>query len=286
MNARYYVPSIGRFASADTIVPDPTNPQSMNRFSYVRNNPLKFIDPTGHYECHANNICVDSVTSTWIPTRPPKVTRLWINPDDVTAIQLSGNTNFAFNLGTNNSGLDTIPSYSYSQGFHGGLDALATPGTTVVAGIHGTVAWVSDWVAYTPRYIVIRIAQYTYMLIGHLSAVEPSKLVAGDRVNPNTIVGIVGDVAGDGDHIHVEFWTGKGQTVSTNRMIEPPYQYLSPEVKQQFLALAQNMSELDSRITFHQRSDEQWSSRDDQPRLKYHGSNLNVGQPGYDNPWD
>jgi RHS repeat-associated protein len=26
MNARYYVPSLGRFASADTLVPDPTNP--------------------------------------------------------------------------------------------------------------------------------------------------------------------------------------------------------------------------------------------------------------------
>jgi RHS repeat-associated protein len=48
MNARYYVPSLGRFASADTIVPDPTNPQQFNRFSYVLNNPLRFTDPTGH----------------------------------------------------------------------------------------------------------------------------------------------------------------------------------------------------------------------------------------------
>ncbi|MDA0242266.1 MAG: RHS repeat-associated core domain-containing protein [Chloroflexi bacterium] len=48
MNARYYVPSLGRFASADTIVPDPTNPQQFNRFSYVLNNPLRFNDPSGH----------------------------------------------------------------------------------------------------------------------------------------------------------------------------------------------------------------------------------------------
>ena len=41
---------MGRFLSADTIVPSPGNPQSLNRFSYVRNNPLKFIDPTGHGE--------------------------------------------------------------------------------------------------------------------------------------------------------------------------------------------------------------------------------------------
>jgi RHS repeat-associated protein len=48
MNARYYLPSAGRFISADTIVPDPTNPQQFNRYTYVLNNPLRFTDPTGH----------------------------------------------------------------------------------------------------------------------------------------------------------------------------------------------------------------------------------------------
>jgi RHS repeat-associated protein len=47
--ARYYDPTIGRFISADTIVPDPFNPQSLNRYSYCLNNPLKYIDPTGHF---------------------------------------------------------------------------------------------------------------------------------------------------------------------------------------------------------------------------------------------
>ncbi len=32
----------------DRIVPNPMNPQSFNRYSYVLNNPLKYIDPTGH----------------------------------------------------------------------------------------------------------------------------------------------------------------------------------------------------------------------------------------------
>jgi hypothetical protein len=48
MNARFFVPGIGRFASADTIVPDPTNPQQYNRYSYTLNNPLRYSDPTGH----------------------------------------------------------------------------------------------------------------------------------------------------------------------------------------------------------------------------------------------
>ncbi len=46
--ARYYDPTIGRFISADTIVPDPLNPQHLNRYSYVTNNPLTYNDPTGH----------------------------------------------------------------------------------------------------------------------------------------------------------------------------------------------------------------------------------------------
>jgi RHS repeat-associated protein len=47
-NARYYYPEIGRFISPDMIVPDATNPQALNRFTYVLNNPLKYTDPTGH----------------------------------------------------------------------------------------------------------------------------------------------------------------------------------------------------------------------------------------------
>ena len=54
-NARFYVPSIGRFASADTIVPDPANPQSLNRYTYVRNSPLNFVDPSGHNEMWCND---------------------------------------------------------------------------------------------------------------------------------------------------------------------------------------------------------------------------------------
>src|SRR5689334_12144096 len=49
--ARFYSPYINRFLSADTLVSNPANPQSLNRYSYVLNNPLKYTDPTGHKEC-------------------------------------------------------------------------------------------------------------------------------------------------------------------------------------------------------------------------------------------
>jgi RHS repeat-associated protein len=47
--ARFYDPALGRFISADPIVPKPGNPQALNRYSYVYNNPLRYTDPSGHW---------------------------------------------------------------------------------------------------------------------------------------------------------------------------------------------------------------------------------------------
>jgi RHS repeat-associated protein len=49
MNARIYNPVLGRFLSADPFVQFPDDIQSMNRYSYVHNNPLSFTDPSGHF---------------------------------------------------------------------------------------------------------------------------------------------------------------------------------------------------------------------------------------------
>jgi RHS repeat-associated protein len=46
--ARYYDPLIGRFISPDSLVPNPSDPQDLNRYSYVSNNPVTFTDPSGH----------------------------------------------------------------------------------------------------------------------------------------------------------------------------------------------------------------------------------------------
>ncbi len=45
---RYYDEYIGRFISADSIVPGAGNPQALNRYSYTFNNPLRYTDPSGH----------------------------------------------------------------------------------------------------------------------------------------------------------------------------------------------------------------------------------------------
>ncbi|MEO7144550.1 MAG: RHS repeat-associated core domain-containing protein [Bryobacteraceae bacterium] len=64
--ARYMGSAEGRFMVPDPIgslAADPANPQSWNLYSYVRNNPLALIDPTGLTSCDANgDNCSDSVT--------------------------------------------------------------------------------------------------------------------------------------------------------------------------------------------------------------------------------
>ena len=47
---RYYDPHIGRFITRDPRFGQLENPQTLNRYVYVLNNPLKYIDPTGKGE--------------------------------------------------------------------------------------------------------------------------------------------------------------------------------------------------------------------------------------------
>lgn len=47
MNGRVQDSVTGRFLSADPNIPDPTDPQSYNRYSYTLNDPLTYTDPHG-----------------------------------------------------------------------------------------------------------------------------------------------------------------------------------------------------------------------------------------------
>ena len=56
--ARYYSSNMGRFMSPDPsglYFADPTNPQSLNLYAYVQNNPLVHVDPTGLDCVYVNN---------------------------------------------------------------------------------------------------------------------------------------------------------------------------------------------------------------------------------------
>lgn len=47
--ARYYSPFLRKFTQPDTIIQDVYDPQSLNRYAYARNNPVKYVDESGHF---------------------------------------------------------------------------------------------------------------------------------------------------------------------------------------------------------------------------------------------
>ena len=53
--SRWYSPYITQFTQPDTIIPDPYNTLDWNRYSYVRYNPLKYSDPSGHFCYNSEN---------------------------------------------------------------------------------------------------------------------------------------------------------------------------------------------------------------------------------------
>ncbi|HKS80569.1 MAG TPA: RHS repeat-associated core domain-containing protein [Candidatus Acidoferrales bacterium] len=78
--ARYYSPRLGRFMSADPLAGDLTDPQSLNRYAYVENNPDTFMDPLGLARCvlpdgtvswSINKRACKEEGGTWQPDPPP-----------------------------------------------------------------------------------------------------------------------------------------------------------------------------------------------------------------------
>jgi RHS repeat-associated protein len=66
-NARIYDPALKRFISADTIVPPGV--QGLDRYSYVNNSPVNYVDPSGHEP----GACQDSalVNGSWVCNPTP-----------------------------------------------------------------------------------------------------------------------------------------------------------------------------------------------------------------------
>ncbi len=81
MNGRVEESTIGRFLSPDPVVSNPANTQDFNPYSYVDNNPLTLVDPTGFDSTFEEDgsIGIDPGTGMWEVTIPGLLNS-WENP--------------------------------------------------------------------------------------------------------------------------------------------------------------------------------------------------------------
>ena len=99
MNARMYDPMLGRFLQADPMIQAPENLQSWNAYTYVFNNPLTLVDPTGMFSVRqALGMIIAIVGSIFMPYLAPIFTKLG-------AAMLIGFVSGAVSTGTIQGGL-------------------------------------------------------------------------------------------------------------------------------------------------------------------------------------
>jgi len=83
-NARFYDPYLGRFISTDTVVPNAANPQEWNRYGYCVNNPVIYVDPTGHQirptEYQPFDISFTGTTGPYVLSADAQVSYSWPPP--------------------------------------------------------------------------------------------------------------------------------------------------------------------------------------------------------------
>ncbi len=76
MQARWYDPGSGSFLSIDPLIPSATDPQSLNPYSYARNNPLNLTDPDGRCWRAGISCGIDQPALAAVQTRTTTVTIL------------------------------------------------------------------------------------------------------------------------------------------------------------------------------------------------------------------
>lgn len=204
---------LNRWLSPDTIVPDFSNPQSLNRYSYVNNRPLNFTDPSGHRPCE-DDLC----------SPPPSLRR--------TLESLRPSASFRKPFGS----IETIRTVRGLTANHIGRDYSTVVGTSLYASANGVViiadaCSLQNCVGLNGQtgpnvnggYGNVLVIEYPYqslpdavradiglgedeslyMLYAHLESAP--EVQSGDTVRPGQLIGHTGNTGNStAAHLHLE----------------------------------------------------------------------------------
>jgi RHS repeat-associated protein len=211
--ARFYSPKLGRFLSADTIVHGYTNPQNLNRFSYVTNNPLRYTDPTGHM---LDEGCSTGCGYTSLPTNNYCTTHPWAcggnggcgggghplpmpnpNPDDniecpdwnVCATDVSSDIVHDY-WTTNKNYLNTYNQWTTTTAIGAFVSAVATYTVSAISG--GQPIFTPQFIALVTGIAVVEPTQISKFLLGTAIVLAASSValqaVANNLQNINNAI--------------------------------------------------------------------------------------------------
>jgi RHS repeat-associated protein len=114
-NARYMSPALGRFVSADSIVPGAGNPQALNRYAFVLNNPVRYTDPTGHCAFATNGLYFDATACMGFVQRAYDSVMAGETRPEVIAMHLTGATDALLGAADYIGSLNTDINVVFSQ---------------------------------------------------------------------------------------------------------------------------------------------------------------------------
>jgi RHS repeat-associated protein len=206
-NARYYDPWLGRFISPDTLGRSYVDPQTLNRYSYVRNNPIIRADSTGHCDW-----CIELAIGALdlghrLVTAPSRLVE-----GLSTGVQNIGNPEYAVHPNTVSTFVDAAIS-----GFIPGqamtpeeAAARIVPGEIeqTSRGVRNTVGWAIETTgAAVDTYAVV--APVSYGAAGALTKSSPSVFEEGFSAGEMKMIESVARQHGY-DLTGVKFWRAEG----------------------------------------------------------------------------
>jgi RHS repeat-associated protein len=208
--SRFYDANLGRFISADTIIP--SGVQGPDRYAAMRNNPVKYIDPSGHDVCDEDGNCYRKGEKYHPKIRTGKAP-VFLNPVEPME------KGYGYDYGDEHkSGIDLNPDNSKNPNpnvvtsSYGEVYSSTACTTNPCKGRspdtndgYGNVVIIGYDYDTLPTLIQVQIPDEAtlFILYAHLDAA--SSLQEGDRVAPGQLIGQVGNTGdSSGVHIHME----------------------------------------------------------------------------------
>jgi RHS repeat-associated protein len=191
--ARYYDAGIGRFLSPDSVIPNISNPQSLNRYSYCYNNPLKMVDPSGHMPIELLNLISEAYNAGEITQETATLLIIGANGTSIQGMFVAMHEIAAVNVAHEASKYHEQVQLEYKVGSNNEADVVAD----------GLFVW-----EIKPGGKAFETQLKNYMALGNLEAGEPLGTLEDIPVVGNIKMKVISNDKGEA---HYSFYLDGGK---------------------------------------------------------------------------